>query len=112
MTKETIKSLVYQALGEASMCWEYPDRGGEFQSDRAKEIGDELMTYIDARIEEANTKNIIEITARCKETTEALVDEAKNEERERYDRCDKQRIEAWAEAKRWKEEAYKLGWVK
>ena len=33
------------AIGESSMCWEHPHRGGEFQTDRAIEIGERLRQH-------------------------------------------------------------------
>lgn len=43
----TPKEIIYQAIGEASMCWE--DRPtGIFDSDRAKEIGDRLWNQYKA----------------------------------------------------------------
>ncbi len=45
-TQETpLDEVVFQALGAASMCWEFPEKAGVFNSDRAKEIGDEVMAY-------------------------------------------------------------------
>ena len=38
---------VYTAIGEASMCWEHPERAGVFDSDRALEIADRLKHYLD-----------------------------------------------------------------
>lgn len=40
---ESRQDAVFQALGAASMCWEYPEKAGIFESDRAKEIGDALL---------------------------------------------------------------------
>lgn len=40
---ETAEEAVFQALGAASMCWELIEWAGIFQSERAKEIGDNLM---------------------------------------------------------------------
>lgn len=34
------------SLGAASVCWEDPKGAGVFDSDRAKEIGDELMDFL------------------------------------------------------------------
>lgn len=43
----TPEQVIYQAIGEASMCWE--DRPtGIFDSDRAKEIGDRLWNQYKA----------------------------------------------------------------
>lgn len=45
---DSIESAVFQALGAASTCWESLDNTGIFQSDRAKEIGEELLAFIRA----------------------------------------------------------------
>lgn len=40
---EVVETMIFQALGAASMCWERIDRAGIFESERCAEIGDELM---------------------------------------------------------------------
>lgn len=40
---EDAVALVFQALGEASMCWENPDGAGVFQDVRAADIGRRLV---------------------------------------------------------------------
>ena len=42
----TLQEAVFQALGAASVCWDDMSGTGVFQSDRAKQIGDELMVFI------------------------------------------------------------------
>lgn len=42
----SIESAVFQALGGASTCWESLSEAGEFDSTRAKEIGDALIERI------------------------------------------------------------------
>lgn len=37
--------VVMQAIGEASMCWDHPDRAGVFDSERAAEIGNRLKRH-------------------------------------------------------------------
>lgn len=39
----TVRSLVFQALGAASMCWENIEGAGVFRSERAAEIGEGLI---------------------------------------------------------------------
>lgn len=34
---------IFQALGAASVCWENPGGAGIFESDRAKQVGDDLV---------------------------------------------------------------------
>jgi hypothetical protein len=40
---ETVADAVFQALGAASVCWQYPEKAGIFDSTRAKAIGDALI---------------------------------------------------------------------
>lgn len=42
----TIESAVHQALGAASVCWENMSGTGVFQSDRAVEIAEALLSEI------------------------------------------------------------------
>ena len=42
-----VREAVGNALGAASMCWEHPEAAGEFLSDRAVQILEELMDLID-----------------------------------------------------------------
>lgn len=52
--EKNLKTEVFEALGAASMCWSDVDKAGEFQSERAIEIGEELMGKIsDLNIEGA-----------------------------------------------------------
>lgn len=44
--EERLERYVFEALGEASMCWQYPFNGGVFDSGRAKKIGEELIEHI------------------------------------------------------------------
>lgn len=46
MTDDELGEAVFTALGEASMCWEHPDRGGVFQTERIRRVGDELIAKI------------------------------------------------------------------
>lgn len=43
--EERMTTLVYESIGEASMCWTETPKG-VFDSDRAKNIGDRLMNEI------------------------------------------------------------------
>jgi len=44
----TLESLVQQAIGAASMCWEHVDRAGVFQEGQAREISDALLAKLRA----------------------------------------------------------------
>lgn len=43
----SLESAVFQALGAASVCWEQMSGTGVFHSDRAKQIGDALLAFIE-----------------------------------------------------------------
>ena len=45
--QEAIERHVFEAIGEASMCWENTPTG-VFDSDRAKRIGDDLIKFIES----------------------------------------------------------------
>lgn len=47
VTQPTIEEVVYQSLGEASMCWSLTP-AGVFDSDKAKAIGRRLLAAIEA----------------------------------------------------------------
>jgi hypothetical protein len=42
-----LSGAVFQALGAASMCWDKIEKAGVFHSDRAKEIGEALIAFIE-----------------------------------------------------------------
>lgn len=44
-TETPVETAVFEALGAASVCWETPEGAGVFESDRAKQIGDELVAF-------------------------------------------------------------------
>lgn len=46
-TVETpIRQVIQEAIGAASMCWEYPEKAGVFNSDKALEISNEVLEMI------------------------------------------------------------------
>lgn len=47
--EEALESLVFLAIGEASMCWEQTPKG-IFESDRAKAIGEHILAEIAMRV--------------------------------------------------------------
>lgn len=49
---ETPREAVFQALGAASVCWEQIERAGVFESTRAKEIGDALVSRLQELLSE------------------------------------------------------------
>jgi hypothetical protein len=48
-----IRKRVLTDIGQASMCWEYPEHAGTFDSKKAVEIGDALCQYIADKIGKA-----------------------------------------------------------
>jgi len=47
---ENLKRLILESIGEASMCWEYPEKAGIFKSIQAENIGLKLLNEIVAMI--------------------------------------------------------------
>lgn len=47
----SLEEAVFQALGAASVCWENIDKAGVFKSERARDIGIELLEWIDTHQE-------------------------------------------------------------
>jgi hypothetical protein len=46
-TVETpLPQVIGEAVGAASMCWEFPEKAGVFQSEKASQIVDEVMEII------------------------------------------------------------------
>lgn len=43
---ESLEQAVFRSLGAASACWSTLSRAGTFDASRAKEIGEELVEYI------------------------------------------------------------------
>lgn len=62
-----VREAVFQAIGAASTCWENMEGTGIFDSDRAKQIGDELMEWVNRpRLGYATTLELIlELHARA-----------------------------------------------
>lgn len=48
---EDLSEAVFQALGAASSCWDNLLGAGVFESERARDIGIDLMTYINDNYE-------------------------------------------------------------
>ena len=58
---DNLRTLIFEALGEASMCWEFPEKAGIFQSDRAEQIGNRLLEEINLVLKPVNnSENITE----------------------------------------------------
>lgn len=45
-----ILSAVFQALGGASVCWEHPEGAGVFNEQLAREIGFELIEFLEMKL--------------------------------------------------------------
>jgi hypothetical protein len=52
-----LETLVFQALGAASACWENLEGAGVFESTRAKDIGDQTVAAIRGLAGEYKTKD-------------------------------------------------------
>jgi len=58
---DNLRTLIFEALGEASMCWEFPEKAGVFQNDRAEQIGNKLLEEINSVLKPVNnTKDTTE----------------------------------------------------
>lgn len=57
---EEIVSEICQSVGHASMCWEFPERAGVFDSDQAAKIAYDLCEYIATKMD-TRTKHFGEI---------------------------------------------------
>lgn len=51
---QDLESVVFTALGAASVCWDGMEGTGEFQSGRAKEIGDDVINWINEHYDKKN----------------------------------------------------------
>ena len=45
---DNLRSIVMQAIGQASMCWEFPERAGVFQSEIAIKVAEKLIEEINS----------------------------------------------------------------
>lgn len=45
---DNLRSIVMQAIGQASMCWEFPERAGVFQSEKAIKVAEKLIDEINS----------------------------------------------------------------
>lgn len=45
---DNLKSIVFMALGEASMCWSNIDKAGVFESSRCEGVGNRLLAEINS----------------------------------------------------------------
>jgi|GEM_PF-4503353 len=46
---EVLKKI-HEAIGEATMCWQYPERAGKFESEKAIKISFILCSYLKSRV--------------------------------------------------------------
>ena len=44
---------IYQDIGQASMCWEHPEKAGVFDSEKAADIALELCHFVADLLEES-----------------------------------------------------------
>ena len=72
---ENTHAAVFQAIGAASMCWETIERAGVFNSDRTKEIAEDLLAFLDAHqplLGFATTRQLIHELAARAEVAESV----------------------------------------
>ncbi len=41
---------IYETVGSASMCWQFPEKAGVFRSEKASEVALELCEYLCTRL--------------------------------------------------------------
>jgi len=46
MSETKIAELIFTAIGQASMCWEFNDRGGVFGTEQAIKVGEDLIAAL------------------------------------------------------------------
>ena len=56
LEKQDLTAIVFEALGEASMCWSETPKG-VFESTHAKEIGDRVMEAIESELTTLRQEN-------------------------------------------------------
>ena len=49
-TDKPIHEAIGEALGAASMCWQYPERAGLFEPETALRIADELIDLLQRKL--------------------------------------------------------------
>jgi hypothetical protein len=43
---DILRSMIYEAVGHASACWEFPEKAGVFNTEEASRVADELYDSI------------------------------------------------------------------
>jgi len=43
---DVLRSVIYEAVGHASVCWEFPEKAGVFDTEEASRVADELYDPI------------------------------------------------------------------
>lgn len=56
-----LRETVFQAIGAASTCWEYVDRAGVFDSERASAIGELLVVAIEGYVADDRDRRVQEV---------------------------------------------------
>lgn len=83
MSNEAEREAIFQALGEASVCWEHPEGAGVFDASRAAEVGERLIEAL-ARIRDGGP---VRNERRRRELAVLEAAERAREIRARYDEC-------------------------
>jgi hypothetical protein len=45
-----VPEAIGEAIGAASMCWEFPEKAGQFKMEVAAEISEELLTFLKRKL--------------------------------------------------------------
>ena len=43
---DALHSMIYQSIGHASVCWEFPEKAGIFDTEQACSVGDKLYKFV------------------------------------------------------------------
>jgi hypothetical protein len=81
MDERDIETIVFESLGEASMCWNPSTGDAVFDSTRAEAIGDRLLAEIRSRITGDRTDELLAERDRLRAVVDALREWRQAEER-------------------------------
>lgn len=71
---KSLETVVFESLGAVSACWDTLEGAGVFQSEKAKAIGDDLVTYIKGLMSEQEMRVLaLQVAAnRCEDVADLL----------------------------------------
>lgn len=56
---DTVDAMTAAAVGEASMCWEFPDRAGVFDTSRALRVSRQLSAYVRSLVDFHGARRLV-----------------------------------------------------